>query len=111
MTDTTTAAYKAGYEKGREEERAAWERALGPLIDAGAFEGATFDRCENCGAMLTLDEHPAISDVTGCWRYLTGRDKDQCAGDDRKCLTMLISERPAIAAAIRKEHNDRPDRP
>jgi hypothetical protein len=95
---TTPDAITAAYERGRRDERTAWEKALGPLIDAGAFEGATFDRCENCGAMLTLDEHPAISDVTGCWRYLTGRDKDPCAGDDRKCLTMLLAERSAVVA-------------
>lgn len=35
-------------------------------------------RCEGCGAWLAIDD-PAcapVQDVTGCWAYVTGREKD-----------------------------------
>lgn len=36
-------------------------------------------RCEGCGAWLDRGEPETctVSDVTGCWAYATGRDKDQ----------------------------------
>jgi hypothetical protein len=80
----------------RAEEREAWEAELAPLVEAGAFEGADFATCENCGAPLSVDEVARVDDgPVGCWRYLTGQDRFDCPGDRRKRITIAIRSAPA----------------
>lgn len=91
--EAALSAERAEVERAVAAERAAWEAELRPLVEAGAFEGADLARCDKCGALLAVDEVARVEDgPTGCWRYLTGRDKDPCPGDNRKRITMALTK-------------------
>lgn len=34
--------------------------------------------CECCGAWMTHDECASVEDLTACWRYATGNEKEPC---------------------------------
>lgn len=90
--------------KAKAEEAAAWEAELKPFLNFGLFEMEDIAICESCHAPLLPGERCTASDVTGCWRYATGRAIDECAGDARKRIgALLFDAENERRAAIRSK--------